>query len=253
MLIVNKGAFGKGFVLMVTFVGVFLWIMSPSFGGGRTGLEFSDDFFNRLAKNSSNYFEEVDKTVAKQKGKQLNLTVTVPLPDPKVQPDPVKAQETADKNAQAYAKALIAAGGQVDVKGSVMTVKGDLGTILDFTTKNSVAMFNVVGEEGNKPENLETKKLLNTLWKAYGVMMLPMQRDKLLTEAKAMNQVMKKAVEPAYNFYGIHGEAVSQNVVLLVGLLIFYVVYTMWYGFAIFLMFEGMGLSMSKAKVKKEV
>lgn len=253
MLIVNKGAFGKGFVLMLTFLGVFLWIMSPTFGGGRTGLEFSDDFFNKLAKNSSNYFKEVEVTAAKQKGKQLNLSVTMPLPDPKVQPDPVKAQETADKNAQDAAKALTKAGGQVEVKANVLMVKGDLGAILEFTTKNSVDIFNVVGDAANKPENLETKKLLNNLWKAYNAMLLPLQRDKLLVEAKAVSQVMKKAVEPAYNFYGISGEPVSQNIVLLVGLLVFYVVYTMWYGFAIFCMFEGMGMSMKKAKVKKEV
>ena len=56
MLIVNKGVFGKGFVLMITFLGVFILIMSPIFNG-MTGLEFSDDFFNKLAKNSSNYFD----------------------------------------------------------------------------------------------------------------------------------------------------------------------------------------------------
>jgi hypothetical protein len=36
-------------------------------------------------------------------------------------------------------------------------------------------------------------------------------------------------------------------------LLVFYVAYTMWWGFAIFYIFEGIGLSMKKAKVKKEV
>jgi hypothetical protein len=34
---------------------------------------------------------------------------------------------------------------------------------------------------------------------------------------------------------------------------VFYVVYTLWWGFAIFFIFEGIGLSMTKAKVKKEV
>lgn len=253
MLIVNKGSFGKGFVLLLSFLGVFLWIMSPSFGGGRTGLEFSDDFFNKLAKNSSNYFKEVEATAAKQKGKQLNLSVTLPLPDPKVQPDPVKAQEAADANAKAAAKALTTAGGQVDVKGNVLMVKGDLGAILEFATKNSVDVFNVVGDAASAPENLETRKMLNNLWKAFNAMLLPLQRDKLLDEAKAVNQVMRKAVEPAYNFYGISGEPVSQNALMLTALLIFYVIYTMWYGFAIFSMFEGIGMSMKKAKVKKEV
>jgi hypothetical protein len=39
----------------------------------------------------------------------------------------------------------------------------------------------------------------------------------------------------------------------MTGLLVFYVIYTMWWGFAIFYMFDGIGLTMKKAKVKKEV
>ena len=40
---------------------------------------------------------------------------------------------------------------------------------------------------------------------------------------------------------------------IMTGLLVFYVAYTMWWGFAIFFMFDGIGLTMKKAKVKKEV
>ena len=65
--------------------------------------------------------------------------------------------------------------------------------------------------------------------------------------------VMKKAVETAYNFYGISPERVSDRIGLMTGLLVFYVVYTLWWGFAIFFIFEGIGLTMKKAKVKKEV
>jgi hypothetical protein len=36
------------------------------------------------------------------------------------------------------------------------------------------------------------------------------------------------------------------------GFLIFYVVYTLWYGFAIFELFEGIGLTMKKS-AKQEV
>jgi hypothetical protein len=40
---------------------------------------------------------------------------------------------------------------------------------------------------------------------------------------------------------------------LMIFLLAFYVFYTMWWGYAIFYLFEGFGLTMKKAKVKKEV
>jgi hypothetical protein len=36
-------------------------------------------------------------------------------------------------------------------------------------------------------------------------------------------------------------------------MLIFYVVYSLWWGYAILFLFEGLGLSMKRAKVKKEV
>jgi hypothetical protein len=39
----------------------------------------------------------------------------------------------------------------------------------------------------------------------------------------------------------------------MTGLLLFYVMYTMWWGFAIFFLFEGFGLTMKKSKIKKEV
>jgi hypothetical protein len=74
-----------------------------------------------------------------------------------------------------------------------------------------------------------------------------------IAEAKIVSDVMKKAVEPAYNFYKIEGQKVSEKAGLMIGLLVFYVVYTMWWGFAIFYLFEGLGLTMKKAKVKKEV
>jgi hypothetical protein len=54
-------------------------------------------------------------------------------------------------------------------------------------------------------------------------------------------------LEPGY-FYGIRAGAGQRRPV---GLLVFYP-YTMWYGYAIFDMFAGIGLGMSKPKIKKE-
>ena len=63
----------------------------------------------------------------------------------------------------------------------------------------------------------------------------------------------KKAIEASYNFYKVDAKKVKDEAGLMTFLLVFYVAYTMWWGFAIFFIFEGIGLSMKKAKVKKEV
>lgn len=249
MLIVNKGAFTKGALLMVSFCAVFMLIMSPLYNG-MTGLEFSDDFFNKLSKNSSDYFTEVNAGIAKQKGKQLAVTATIAKPDPKDEADPAKAQAIANKKAQDVAKALTAAGATVDVKDNVLTVKGDLGAMLEFASTKSKAMFMVVGAAAETPENKATHKLLKDTWTGFGALIKPLQRDGKVAEAKALDSVMKKALEPSYNFYGIEGEPVSKNIFLLTFLLVFYVIYTMWYGYAIFFMFDGIGLSMKKSKKK---
>lgn len=75
-----------------------------------------------------------------------------------------------------------------------------------------------------------------------------LKKEGKIEEAKIVSDVMKKAVETAHNFYGIEAQKVTDKAGLMTGLLVFYVIYTMWWGFAIYYMFEGIGLSMSKAK-----
>ena len=67
------------------------------------------------------------------------------------------------------------------------------------------------------------------------------------------NDVVTKAIEPAYNFYGFEAESAEKELYLVAGLLSFYVIYTVWWGFAIFFLFEGLGLRMEKAKERREV
>ncbi|WP_243358101.1 hypothetical protein [Fundidesulfovibrio terrae] len=255
MLIVNKAPFAKGLFLMITFLIVFGVIMSPVFkdhnGNVQTGLEFSDDFFNKLSKNSSDYFDTVKAVVAKQKGVQIAVNATISKPDPKDEPDHAKAQAKANQDAQNIAKVLQTAGAQVEVKDNVLMVKADLGVITEFACNKAISVFAVTGTEAvDKPENQANRKLCKDLWKGFGAMMKALQKDRKVAEAKALDTVMRKGLEPAYNFYGLPGEPVSQNVLMLIGLLSFYVVYTMWYGFSIFFMFEGVGMSMKKSKKK---
>ena len=99
----------------------------------------------------------------------------------------------------------------------------------------------------------EAKPLLKAWWNLLSGMVKELQKQGRNSDAEAVNQVTKKAVEPAYNFYKIQAQKVAERAFTLIGVLVFYVLYTLWWGFAIFFMFEGLGLSTKKAKVKKEV
>jgi hypothetical protein len=79
------------------------------------------------------------------------------------------------------------------------------------------------------------------------------KKEGKIEESQIVSEVTKKAIETAYNFYKVDAVKVQEKAGLMTFLLVFYVAYTMWWGFAIFFIFEGLGLSMKKAKVKKEV
>ena len=51
-----------------------------------------------------------------------------------------------------------------------------------------------------------------------------------------------EVVETAYNYYGIVAKTVKESMGALIFSLVFYVFYTLWYGFGLMYIFEGVGL-----------
>ena len=81
-------------------------------------------------------------------------------------------------------------------------------------------------------------------WKAMKEMDKDLKRQKLFKEAAMPTLVKKKAVETAYNYFGIAPQSIGDKIGIVIFSLIFYVVYTLWYGFAIMYMFEGYGMQL---------
>lgn len=235
-MITDKKMFGKGLVLLGSFTVVFILIFMPLFGG-KNGLDFSDDLFNKLSKGSSNFFDEVTANVKKMQGK--NVAVEVKF-------------KSADEAATAQIL-LQKAGATFESKGEVIKVSGDLTPMLNKVVQDSQAMYNNDGNTVKTFYGMDEKKVMKTWWTILYGMIKPLQKEGKIQEANVVNMVNLKAIEPAYNFYGIPAESILTKIPTVAGLLIFYVIYTMWYGYAIFDLFGGIGLSMSKSKIKKEV
>jgi hypothetical protein len=72
-----------------------------------------------------------------------------------------------------------------------------------------------------------------------------LQNQARYPEAEMISAVIKKGVECAYNFYGIEHERIADKIWVVLLSLVFYIVYTIWYGFALMFMFEGYGLRLS--------
>ena len=103
-----------GIALLVTFFIVLFIIFMPWFGNGRNGLQFSDDFFNSLAKSSSNFMESMRNMAGPFKGQAFDAEL--------------KFKDTdAAKKAEML---LTKAGATVEAAGAALKVKGDLGQVM---------------------------------------------------------------------------------------------------------------------------
>jgi hypothetical protein len=236
MLVRHKQPFYMGIILAVTFFAILLLIFSPVFGG-KNGLDYADDLFNKLSKGSSYFIPKLEKNNETYAGKSFSVTIKLEKPD------------MVDK----AVKMLLAAGAQVGAKGTDLSISGDLGALLGKVLKDSDAMYKNEGSEISTSYGLDAKEVMTIWWNILSKMDKEFKKEKKIEESNFVGEVTKKAIEPSYNFYGIEAQKVSEKAWIMLGLLVFYVAYTMWWGYAIYYLFDGLGLSMKKAKVKKEV
>lgn len=236
MLVRNKKTLNLGVLLGVTFLGILFLIFSPVFGG-KNGLEYSDDLFNKLAKGSSYFIPEISKNVREFDGKPISVAIKMDKP------------ETARK----AAGILLAGGAQVGVNDTELKIAGDLGKLLANVLKDSDVMYKNEGSKISSLYGMDELDVMSVWWNVLNKMARELQKDKKVEEANISIEVMRKGIEPAYNFYRIEAQSVTDKAGILISLLVFYVVYTMWWGYSVFYIFDGLGLTMKKAKIKKEV
>jgi hypothetical protein len=237
MAISNKGPFTIGALLALSFVGVLILIFSPIYGGGMNGLDYADDLFNKLSKGSSYFIPKLKEANQGFQGKAFAVAIQVE-----------KSQE-----ADLINKLFSAAGGKVEVQGPDIKIEGDLGKTVDLILKDSDLMFHNQGKEVKTAYRMDEKEVMRAWWTALSKMDKFFKKNLKIEEANHISEVSKKGIEPAYNFYKIEPQRVIDRAGLMIFLLAFYVFYTLWWGYAIFYLFDGVGLTMKKAKVKKEV
>ena len=237
MMVKNKTEFAKGAFLAVTFAGVLALIFSPVFGDGRNGLVYADDMFNKLSKGSSYFIPKVMKSNEKFANTAIAVSVKFDKPE----------------QVDGAVKLLAAAGVEAKSASPELQISGNLGSLMSKILQDSDDMFKNNGAAVAARYGVDEKKVMETWHVMLKGVDKSLKKQGKIEDAKIVSDVMKKAVEPSYNYYKVEAQNVIDKAGIMTGLLVFYVVYTMWWGFAIFYMFDGIGLTMKKAKVKKEV
>jgi hypothetical protein len=235
MLVKQKGTFIKGLVMAVAFLIVLILMFSPIFGG-QNAMVAADKLFNSIAKGSTNYFPGLVKKNAEYANKAFDVSLKL------------KDQDIAKK----AAKIVTAAGAKSTGETAEIKVTGDLGSIVSAALKDSEAMFNNREAELSGKYGMPGQEALYVWWNVFKEIDKDLTRQKHFKEASLVADVVKKGIEVAYNFATIVPESASSRMGILTFSLIFYVVYTLWWGVAVMYLFEGFGLEMT-AGAKKEV
>ncbi len=235
MLVRQKGLFVKGLVMAVAFLVILVIMFSPIFDG-QNAMVAADKLFNSIAKGSTNYFPGLVKKNAEYANKTFDVSLKL------------KDQDMAKKSA----KILAAAGAKAAGEATEIKVNGNLGAVISAALKDSEAMFNNRDAELSAKYGMPGQEALYVWWNALKEIDKDLTRQKQFKEAAFVADTVKKGVEVAYNFAKIVPESAASRMGILSFALIFYVVYTLWWGLAVMYLFEGIGLQMT-AGAKKEM
>ena len=219
----------RGIVMLIGFMVVLGLIFSPIFPGTRgkvNGLDFMDNLFNMISKGSSYFIPKEISASEKYAGKTIDVKVAM----------------KNDKQAGETAQMLGTIGVQAAATGKDLAVSGDMGAMLKASLADADAMFKNDGQPVADRYGLPEKAVMYNWHTFFGVVGKEMTKQEKFAEAKTFANVQKKALEPSYNYYGVESKNWKDNLALIIFALAFYVVYTLWYGFGLMWLFEGLGL-----------
>jgi len=224
-MIAHKKEFFGGLGMLGAFIVVLIIIFMPIFAG-QNGLNYLDNLYNTISKGSAYYIPKVREATDAFSGHSVSVTLTM----------------AEEERANQTAPLLMKGGALVNVSGPELKVSGDLGKILENCLADADLMYHNDGEALSRKYGYDERRILLNWWIALHHMEKDLKDQKKFKEAKVVAVVVKKAVELGYNYYEVEPQKIGDKIGIVIFSLVFYVIYTLWYGFAIMFMFEGWGM-----------
>ncbi|MDY6912026.1 MAG: hypothetical protein SVM79_06720 [Chloroflexota bacterium] len=227
-MIADKIKFLTGAGMMVIFAVLLVVMFSPVFDG-KNALEFSDELYNSISKDSAYYIPDVKENAAEYVGTAVSVAIKM------------EEGEQAAPTALLYRNS----GAEVTVSEDDLEISGDLGQILQTCLDDADSMYHNNGEAIREKYGHDERQALYTWWNSMELIKDALDDEGKFEESKIVGEAMEKAIEPAYNYYGINPDKITDRIGIVLFSLFFYVLYTIWYGFGLMFIFEGWGLNIS--------
>jgi len=216
----------RGIFMLLTFFVLLAVIFSPVFPGKINGLDYMDNLFNTISKGSSYFIPESITKSEKFAGKAIE----------------VKLKFDDEKRVTETAKQLTTNGMQANAAGKELTIKGDVAQILKASLVDADFMFKNDGTPLSEKYGFSERQAMVNWHVLFKKISTDLTKQEKFDLAKPFADTQKRALEPAYNYYGVKAENWKEKIAMVCFALAFYVFYTLWYGFGLMYLFEGLGL-----------
>jgi len=216
----------RGIFMLLTFFVLLAVIFSPVFPGKINGLDYMDNLFNTISKGSSYFIPESITKSEKFAGKTIE----------------VKLKFDDEKRMPETAKQLTTNGMQANAAGKELTIKGDVAQILKASLVDADFMFKNDGTPLSEKYGFSERQAMVNWHVLFKKISTDLTKQEKFDLAKPFADTQKRALEPAYNYYGVKAENWKEKIAMVCFALAFYVFYTLWYGFGLMYLFEGLGL-----------
>jgi hypothetical protein len=213
-----------GALLMASFLVVLVAIFLPLFDGA-TALDTLDNLYNSISKASAYYIPKLQHEVDEVADEEISLTLELPSPSA----------------AQRAAALLASAGVSAQQSGSEVALRTAFDQLLSSCLADSDDVYHNRDEAIVERRSMAPKAAMHSWWQILGELDKELRRNKAFPQAKLADSVRTKVVEAAFNYHGIEPQPISERWMIVVLSLVFYVVYTIWYGYAVLFLFEGLG------------
>lgn len=210
--------------LLFGFAIILILMFSPLFNG-KNSLNTMDDLYNSISKGSVYYIPKLLKETIAYDSTMINVLLNA----------------SSESQAKEIARQIAFSGAKASVDGSSVRVSGSLGEIMASSLEDTDVMFANQDETIRAKYGYSGKKALYNWWTALKSMDKMLKKQKHFHEAKFVATVQKKGVECAYNYYKIRPHSISDEALFVVFSLVFYVIYTLWFGFGILYTLMGLG------------
>ncbi|MGQ9455106.1 MAG: sulfite exporter TauE/SafE family protein [Armatimonadota bacterium] len=216
---------------------VFLITCILPWSNGVSALTKADNFFNQLSKSSANFLGDAENEARHYEGKLI--CVRIQPGNPSVTDNLIRILHV---NGLEYEL----------LTNGWLEIRGDMGRMACAAIADARLAFRNDRQSLECRYSLSDYKPILCWWDIFSAIESELSRHGPAEQARFARLIVTKVLEPAYNFRGIEACSISQKALPAVLLLVTYILFTLLYGFSIFLVFEGLGITTSGARVSAD-